>query len=121
MASAAITITGQPATIESDTSEAVITNGEKVTDGNGFRVNWRTRYGELYNMGPADVFVKVSVDPNTPAASVATTLAQAQAQFPLPAGGYLTIRKTFYTIAHLTVAGTATLAWSPMPADDDGR
>lgn len=102
MASAAITIVENPATIESDTTEAVIT---KSTSFPGME-------GELVNHGPADVWCKTSVT-STAAATVVTSGAQAQHQFPLPAGASIAWLPTYFSIAHLTAAGTATLSWRP--------
>lgn len=101
MASAAITIVQNPATIESDTTEVVITKG------------FATMTGELRNHGPADVWLKISVDPATAAATVVTTGAQAQSQCPLPAGASIPIHMRYLTIAHKTASGTATLSWVP--------
>lgn len=105
MASAALTINEFPATIESDTSEAVITNGSL---GQLNKV-----VGELRNHGPADVWLKIGTIPGTAAASVVTSGAQAQLQVPLPAGAVLPINKNYSSIAHVTVAGTAVLSWVP--------
>jgi hypothetical protein len=110
MASAAITLAENPATIESDTSEVVITNASGLRGGKTFQ-------GELRNHGPADVYCKVSVTPGTPAATVATTGAQAQLQIPLPAGSSIPILFHYFTIAHKTASGTAVLSWVP----DKGR
>lgn len=106
MASAAITVVQNPATIESDTSEAVITNGSSSVNGQQYT-------GELRNHGPNDVWCKVSVTFGTSATTVATTGAQAQLQIPLPAGSSIPIYKNYYTIAHKTASGTATLSWVP--------
>lgn len=109
MASAAITIVENPATIESDTSEAVITKNTSMGDGGGLvRME-----GTLRNHGPADVWLKVSVVAGTPAATVVTTGAQAQLQVPLPAGSSLPWLFHYATIAHKTAAGTAVLSWVP--------
>ena len=102
MASAAITIISQPATIESDTSEAVITKNTDLYH----------MEGELRNHGPADVWCIVSVT-TTAAVNVVTTGAQAQRQVPLPAGGVLPWMEHYYSLAHKTAAGTATLSWVP--------
>lgn len=110
MASAAITVVQSPATIESDTSEAVITNGGTTI--------LKQFVGELRNHGPADVWCKISVDINTPAATVVTTGAQAQLQVPLPAGACIPILVHYKSIAHKTAAGTATLSWVPTNEDD---
>lgn len=103
MASAAITISEQPATIESDTSEAVITK----------QASLRNMQGELRNHGPADAWLKISVDQDAAAAGVVTTGAQAQLQVPLPAGGSLPWLHHYHSVAHKTAAGTATLSWVP--------
>lgn len=102
MASAAITVTHNPATIESDTTEAVIT---KDTDK-------PMMSGELRNHGPSDVWCKVSIT-STAAATVVTTGAQAQLQVPLPAGGSIPWLHHYQTLAHKTAAGAATLSWVP--------
>ena len=102
MASAAITVTENPCTIESDTSEAVITKNASFPD----------LHGELRNHGPSDVWCKVSVT-STPAATVVTTGAQAQLQIPLAAGGSIPWLNIYRTLAHKTAAGTATLSWVP--------
>lgn len=107
MAAAAITIVGNPATLESDTTGAVITNGS--TD------QLPAFCGELRNHGPADVWVKVSQDTRSPAtaAGVVTTGAQAQNQIPLAAGDSIPIKHDYKSIAHKTAAGTAVLSWVP--------
>ena len=102
MASAAITIVESPATIESDTSEAVITKDSTMD----------SLSGNLRNHGPADVWLKVSVT-ITAAATVATTGAQAQLQAPLPAGGDMPWLRHYQSVAHVTAAGTAVLSWVP--------
>lgn len=102
MASAAITIVESPATIESDTTEAVITKD----------TNLPALRGVLRNHGSADVYCVVSVT-STPASSVATTGAQAQLQFPLPAGGEVQWLKHYQSLAHKTAAGTSVLSWLP--------
>lgn len=99
MASAAITVTDQPATIESDSSEAVITLGY----GKG---------GMLYNVGSTDVYAKVSRT-STEAATVVTSGAQAQYQVPIPAGGSLRVLPHYRSVAHKTISGSSTLAWQP--------
>lgn len=104
MAAAAITIIGNVATLESDTTGAVITNGGD------------SRYcGELRNHGPADVWLFISQDARDLAltSDVVTTGAQAQQQIPLPAGSSLTIKHDYGTISHKTAAGTAILSWVP--------
>lgn len=102
MASAAISIVETPATIESDSSEAVITK----------TAAFYTMEGYLINHGPADVWCKVS-DTDTAASSVVTTGAQAQKQVPLPAGSQLEWLPSYNTVAHKTAAGTAILSWQP--------
>ena len=104
MASAAITLAGNPCTIESDTSEAVITNGSSTEGSIRFM-------GELRNHGSADVWLKI--EENGAAASVVTTGAQAQKQLPLPAGSSIQVLKSYSSIAHKCAAGTATLSWMP--------
>lgn len=107
MAAAAITVVGNPATIESDTTGAVITNGSLDT--------LPAFCGELRNHGPADVWLMISQDTRTPAttAGVVTTAAQAQNQVPLPAGALIKIKHDYRSVAHKTAAGTATLSWVP--------
>jgi uncharacterized protein YfaS (alpha-2-macroglobulin family) len=106
MAAAAITLSDQVCTIESDSTGAVITNGS--TDG------LISMTGCLRNHGPADVWLKISqVDTAAAAADVATTGAQAQLQIPLPAGSSLKIRRSYRSIAHKTAAGIATLSFVP--------
>ncbi len=102
MASAALTVIEQPATIESDTTEAVITKDTGMVDLSGY----------LHNVGTVDVWCKVSVT-TTAAATVVTTGAQAQLQVPLPAGGSLPWLKHYQSIAHKTAGGASTLAWVP--------
>jgi len=104
MASAAITIIEQPATIESDTNEAVVTNGDTKLG--------KQLGGELRNHGPADVWCKISIVPGT-ASGAATTGAQAQLQVPLPAGSVLPVLQHYGSIAHKTAAGAAVLSWVP--------
>jgi|ERR1043166_6481033 hypothetical protein len=102
MASAAITIVENPATVESDSSEAVITKDTSLKNMCGF----------LQNVGTTDVWLKVSVT-DTAAATVVTTGAQAQNQVPLPAGGVFPWLKHYKSVAHKTAGGTSTLAWVP--------
>jgi len=102
MASAAITISEQPATIESDTNEAVITKNTSLKD----------MTGTLVNAGTTDVWCKASVSSTAPS-SVATTGAQAQLQFPLSAGASIPWLAHYTAIAHKTASGTSTLAWFP--------
>ena len=102
MASAAITVVENPATIESDTSEAVITKS----------TSFPLMQGYLTNHGPADVWCKTSVT-GTAASTVVTTGAQAQHQFPLPAGQSIPWLRHYFSIAHKTAAGTAILSWTP--------
>ena len=102
MASAAITIIEQPATVESTSSEAVITKDTSLLN----------MEGELRNHGAADVWCKVSVTTTAPS-SVVTTGAQAQLQVPLPSGGSLPWLAHYTAVAHKTVSGTATLSWVP--------
>lgn len=102
MASAAITIVNTPATIESDTSEAVITKDTTMP----------ALAGELRNHGSADVWCVVSIT-NTAASTVVTTGAQAQLQIPLPAGGSIPWLVHYKSLAHKTAAGSATLSWVP--------
>lgn len=107
MAAAAITITGVCATIESDTTGAVITNGA---------ASERPSFcGELRNHGQADVWLLVSqrLESAATVANVVTTGAQAQNQIPLPAGATVLIRNDYKTIAHKTASGTAVLSWMP--------
>lgn len=108
MAAAAITLADNPATIESDSTGAVITNGSQ--DGIGSSVD-----GYLRNHGPADVWLLISQSTVTAAAvaSIVTTGAQAQGQVPLPAGSAICIREDYRTIAHKTAAGLATLSFVP--------
>lgn len=113
MASAAITVVGNCATIESDTNEAVITNGTSTLVAQTGETIRRPFDGELRNHGPADVWLKVSIIDATPAATVVTSGAQAQYQVPLPAGSSIPIGKIYYSIAHKTAASTATLSWVP--------
>ncbi len=103
MASAAITISVSVATIESDSSGAVIT---KAMTG---------LCGYLYNLGPSNVFAKVIYGNGTaPAATdAATTLAQAQNQVCIPSGGWLRVTKQISAIAHETISGIAALSWQP--------
>lgn len=102
MASAALTVVENPATIESDTSEAVITKDATLQNMSGF----------LSNVGTTDVWCVVSVN-STVAVTVVTTGAQAQRQFPLPAGGTIPWLKHYKTLAHKTAGGTSTLVWHP--------
>jgi len=118
MASAAYTLTAAPATIESDTSEAVLSNGANVYHQGATSTpeNILSRYceeGFLVNHGPSDVWVVVSQVRDTAAVTVATTGAQAVNQIPLPAGGFLRIIRQYFSLAHKTAAGTATLSWQP--------
>jgi hypothetical protein len=99
MASAAITVIEQPATIESDTNEAVITKG----------LGQMT--GTLVNAGETDVWCVVSK--SGAASGVVTTGAQAQFQFPLPSGASVPWLSHYATIAHKTAADTSILAWFP--------
>lgn len=99
MASAALTILEQPATIESDTSEAVLTKSMTGLS------------GELRNAGPADVWCKAAVA--GAAATVVMTGAQAQLQFPLPAGASFPWLRHYTSVAHKTAGGLATLGWFP--------
>ena len=108
MASAAITIVESPCTIESDTSEALISKGARL----------KSMVGKLINHGPEDVWCKVSVVRGTAAATVVTTGTQAQLQVPLPAGGALDILKHYDSIAHKTAGGAAVLSWQPSPRDE---
>lgn len=107
MAAAAITISGNVATIESDSTGAVITNGDSLAV-KSFR-------GELRNHGPADVWLKISQSTGAPAtaAGVDVTGAQAQNQLPLPAGSVTPVTYDMKSIAHKTAAGVATLSWVP--------
>lgn len=102
MASAAITIVDSPATIESDSTEAVITKNTEM----------RSLSGYLSNVGQVDTWLVVSVT-STAAASVVTTGAQAFLQIPLPAGGVFYWRPQYRSVAHKTAGGTTTLAWMP--------
>ncbi len=102
MASAAITVTENPATIESDSSEAVITKDTAMKNMAGF----------LSNVGTTDVFCVVSVN-DTVAVTVVITGAQAQRQFPLPAGATIPWLHHYKTLAHKTAGGTSTLVWFP--------
>lgn len=104
MASAAITTTITCATIESSTTEALITKDTAVP----------TLEGYLRNAGPADVWCKASYT-NTGAATVVTSGAQAQLQFPLPAGASFPWKADVKSVAHVTASGLATLAWYPAP------
>ena len=106
MAAAAITVVGVAATIESDATGAVITNGP--TD----QISY---HGELRNHGPSDVWCFISQDSRDTAltSDVVTTGAQAQNQVPLPAGATIVIRRDYKTLAHKTAAGAATLSWVP--------
>mgnify|MGYP001562747783 CR=1 FL=1 len=106
MASAAITVVENPATIEGDTSEAVITKG---------LANMK---GYLTNAGTSDTFLKVSLT-DTAASGVATTNAQAQLIVPLIAGATIEILRSYKSIAHKMAAGTTTLAWFPAFGDND--
>lgn len=103
MASTAITIVENPATIESDTTEAVITKNTLLVD----------MEGVLTNHGSADAWLKISVT-STAAATVVTTGAQAQLQCPLPAGASIDWLPHYSSIAHKTAAGTSTLSWKPV-------
>lgn len=102
MASAAITITNNPATIESDSTEALITKDTALLQ----------LEGELVNHGPQDVWCKASLT-DTAAATVVTSGAQAQNQFPLPAGAKIDWLPNYKSIAHVTVAGSSTLSFRP--------
>ena len=103
MASSAITIIEQPATVECDGSEALITKNTLLY----------CMEGVLTNHGPADAWLKISVT-STAAATVVTTGAQAQLQCPLPAGASIDWLPHYQSIAHKTAAGTATLSWKPV-------
>ena len=107
MASAAITVNESPATIESDTTEAVITKATGLVP----------MQGELRNHGPADVWCVVAV--TGAAATVVTTGAQAQLQVPLAAGGSLPWLRHYTSVAHKTAAGTAVLSWVPNHSSRD--
>lgn len=102
MASADITVVENPATIESDTTERVITKSDLL----------RHMSGLLVNASTVDTWCKVSIN-DTPASGVATTGAQAQLQFPLPAGASFAWLSHYKTIAHKTAASAAVLAWIP--------
>lgn len=102
MASAAITLSEQPATVESDSTSATITISTALLGLNGF----------LTNHGPADVWCSVSVS-SAAADTVVTTGAQAQLQVPLPAGSTLQILPHYTSIKHLTASGIATLSFRP--------
>jgi len=111
MPSAAITVSENPATIESDATEAVITKNSTL----------RTLQGELRNHGPADTWLMVSTTEGTAAVTVVTTGAQAQSQVPLPAGATLAWLNIYWSIAHKTAGGLATLSWVPDKALDVRR
>ena len=96
MASAAITITNTVATIESDTSEAVMT---KDTAMYGLA-------GVLVNGGSTTTWIKVN------GTGVVTTNAQAQNLVSLPAGASMPVLKNFATMAHKST-GTTVLFWFP--------
>lgn len=98
MASAAITLAENPATIESDTNEAVITNS-------GLQ-------GVLVNASSTTAFIKVSVT-GTTASSVPTTNAQAQYVVPLPSGASMPVLANYNTLAHKTASGSTVLGWFP--------
>jgi hypothetical protein len=100
MASAAITINEYPATIETDSSEAVITKDLALME------------GDLVNAGTVNTWLKISVT-STAAASVATTNAQCQLMVPLPAGCNCPILKGYKSIAHKTAGAAGVLAWFP--------
>lgn len=112
MASTAITVIEQPATIESDTSEAVITK-HSISTSAPEPTGLPAMEGTLINHGPNDVWMKVSVVQGTAAASVVTTGAQAQLQVPLPAGGEFEWLPQYSSIAHKTASGTAVLSFRP--------
>lgn len=109
MAASNITIYDYPATIESDSTGAVIS---KAAHGSASLYG---EFGELRNHGDADVFLFISTDSGDPATTgdVVTTGAQGQQQVPLPAGGSVMIWKDYLTIAHKTASGTAILSWVP--------
>lgn len=113
MAAAAITLSDNVATLESDSTGAVISNGTTETNSET-AAKPRVR-GELRNHGPSDVYCFISQDERDAAltSDVVTTGAQAQQQVPLPAGASIPIYKDFKTIAHKTAAGTATLSFIP--------
>ena len=101
MASAAITIIEQPATIESDVNEAVITKE---------MANLR---GVLGNASLVDVWLKVSVT-DTAASGVATSNAQAQLMYPLVAGSQFKWLRNYTSVAHKTAGAAAVLSWAPI-------
>lgn len=104
MAAADITIIESPATIEGDTTGAIITKSTAFPQMSGF----------LRNHGPSDVYCLVSVTTAAAVlANVATTGAQAQLQVPLPVGGVLPWLKHYGSIAHKCKAGTAVMSWIP--------
>lgn len=102
MASAAITIVENPATIESDTNEAIITKD----------ANLPQLAGVLSNASLIDTFLSFSVSAAA-AAAVATTNAQAQKIIPLPAGASVPWLPHYSSCKHKTAAGAAVLSWTP--------
>lgn len=102
MASAAITIVENPATIESDGNAATITKSDTL----------RSMTGVLVNMhASVDTFLAISV---TDTVGVpATSAAQAQLQCPLPAGESIPWLAHYKSIAHKTAGSASVLAWIP--------
>ena len=97
MASAAITIVENPATIETDGTAAVITKSTGLTN----------MEGTLVNAGLVDTWLKIN------GTGVVTTNAQAQNIVPLPAGASMPWLKSYATIEHKTAGAVGVLAWFP--------
>ena len=102
MASAAITITNVPATIESTTSQARITKDPALPGLSGVLVNGGTKT------------TWVAINQANAATAVATNDAQAQGTVGMIAGASIPIAKSYQTIDHLCGGSdTTTLYWFP--------
>lgn len=93
MASAAITVTNQPATIESDTDEAIITLSN-------------ISRGTISNKSGATVFIGFDKSP-------ITTKAQDKGTIFLDPGDSVAIPKGTKKLNHITLASTAVLFFNP--------
>jgi len=93
MASAAITVTETPATIESDTNAAVVTKG--------------TLAGYIVNGGTVKTFVAFGT------VTVVTTDAQLNGIIGLPAGASTPVPANVLTFNHKTASSSTVLYWIP--------
>lgn len=101
MASAAITVVENPATIESDTTAATITKSTGLL----------SMAGVLVNGGTVKTYLAISVTDT--AGTPATTDAQAQLIVGLPAGASMSWLPHYKSIAHKTAATNTVLYWFP--------